>query len=207
MSRRVRKSEKLNDSQQVNITSVNQASTSSLTNTCDPSQDKDSTLSDSNHFKNRPRDQDLISAYDIGSPVPSYVYSCSISEDSYYSQHWVQIRGSPEPKASEPKLKRIQFDYFSDPELGDLFYDSLSKIHLTTAALKELDRRNRLIHLRVQREKLWSLLITPPARQVGTQDRSIPPIEDLCYPFESLSLCAKDGGFDLSDLRGVCESL
>ena len=85
------------------------------------------------------------------------------------------------------------------------FWDNLSKIHLTNAALKELDRRNS--------QHISSAISSPPLQRRGlitrrsTAREKYPPSSAATstgkIPSQVLKQFARHGGPDLSQIRGV----
>ena len=89
----------------------------------------------------------------------------------------------------EPSRKKAARQFSSRREAETAFWDGLSRIHLTTRALRELDRRNR--HHTSRRTNLDS------RRDWDRYRRPLMNITGQIVRF------ASHGGPDLTDLRGV----
>lgn len=202
MSRSAQRIEGSEDIKQVKSNSVNYSANSTLRKDDDQPHDRDESLSVSDQSNTRLQGQESASAFNIGSPVPSYIYSCNISEGPYHRVRGIEFRDSPDPDPDDPKLTQVRFDTSLDPVLGNLFYDDLSKQSLTTRALRELHRRSAILLMREQRVLLIGLLNQPGTRQY--QEYQDLDLNDLhLRPTRGLLTFAKDGGPDLKDLRGV----
>ena len=92
-----------------------------------------------------------------------------------------------EAQSDQPPQKKPRRQFSSRQEANTAFWDSLSRVHLTRSALKELDRRNQL---------------HAGPRQTATVVR--PDLSRTQPHFASrLKRFARHGGLDLTDLRGV----
>ncbi|KAF2457518.1 hypothetical protein BDY21DRAFT_385781 [Lineolata rhizophorae] len=113
----------------------------------------------------------------------------------------------PPPSQSRPKRHKSRpytGGYINTPA----FWDSLSKIWLTKHALRELDRRNRL--LRSPRHRPRSLPTARNALAAPSENAPLPPASAAdflrnCAPghLQDVKRFARGGGPDLSDLVGV----
>lgn len=93
------------------------------------------------------------------------------------------------------------------------YLDTLSKIWLTTGALKELNRRNRQIKYDQQRRPESRRPVTRHfykelQRRIHSTDTTASNFLQRCSPvtLKQVKALAKNGGPDLLDLRGVCAS-
>ena len=107
---------------------------------------------------------------------------------------------------SRPASKRQKGSYHLDgSQPPPAFWDNLSKIWLTKGALRELDRRNAQIIVRSPRSPCRRLVTQPFITKWRRNHRSA---DDFFHssgrrPLKDIKLFAKNGGPDLSDLRGV----
>lgn len=97
-------------------------------------------------------------------------------KDFYKQQHLEQLSLQRSPQGV---LKKQKVDHPSGSLLPAAFWDNLSKVWLTRNALRELDRRN----------------------QKSTPNATLSQVQSL-IPL-TLQRYARQGGPDLSDLRGV----
>ncbi|KAI9671921.1 MAG: hypothetical protein M1817_002348 [Caeruleum heppii] len=113
--------------------------------------------------------------------------------------------------------KKRRPNHFSDFHPPPAFWDNLSRIWLTTQALKELDRRNS--HVTPSRSDLSTQSVRWPLTQGTLPKWKIEPDRQLDEPhfdflshcslehLEAIKLFARDGGPDLRDLRAYREPL
>ena len=95
-----------------------------------------------------------------------------------------------EVQSVERPEKRARGQSSSRQEAKAAFWDSLSRVHLTRRALKELDRRNQL-HIQPR---------TTASRIRPNQSR---PLKTLRDSTGQIKRFARHGGPDLTDLRAV----
>jgi len=124
-------------------------------------------------------------------------------------------RKRPEPPeqigTSQPHSKKQQLNHPSRSQPPSVFWNSLSKSWLTKRALREQDRRNRQAapspsrspHRRARRPVTRKFIAEQKTNReaahcTGYLSRCTPRI------LKNISLFARHGGPDLSDLRNVC---
>ena len=118
--------------------------------------------------------------------------------------------------ASRPRLKRQKLDLRSrEVQPAQAFWDTLSKIWLTKRALREFDRRNSQPDvssshlLRVGPQQISNHHALAEQKQKFGLNPNIADLRSNCRltNFEEIKKFAKNGGPDLSDLRGVCVAM
>jgi hypothetical protein len=120
--------------------------------------------------------------YDTGENLSSLLYT-QLLHTMHHTLHTQQMHSAKRPSSTDqeppPKAcKKQKINYPSGSQLPAAFWDGLTKLWLTSNALRELDRRN----------SLQSQQPSVSASRTDLQD-----IQEL----------AREGGPDLSDLRGV----
>jgi len=121
-------------------------------------------------------------------------------------QHPSQANATSQPQAKRPKLNHSQ------SQAPAAFWDSLSKLWLTKRALKELDRRNAQSARGLSSS--YRRLRRPLTRHALAEFKKGCPhpipastfLSDHCTAerLKEIKQSSKQGGPDLSDLRGVC---
>ncbi|KAL5331167.1 hypothetical protein ACEPPN_000696 [Leptodophora sp. 'Broadleaf-Isolate-01'] len=132
-----------------------------------------------------------------------------------YLQHLAILKSMrPPQESSQPPSKRRKLDYPKGSQPPAAFWDNLSKIWLTERALKELDRRNSQpapsAHHSLYRQSRRPVTRSTVAEWTNkgenwepTQPAANSHARHSAEHLVDIKLLARNGGLDLSDLRGV----
>ena len=113
---------------------------------------------------------------------------------------------SRHPSVPSPKRQKIKHPSGSRPPPE--FWDNLSKLWLTKRAIREFDRRNKQLSLRarrVTRNAVGQWREDPKNRHQTKHIAAVLKSPSRSF-LKNIKAFAKQGGPDLSDLRGVCIS-